>query len=61
MLFRQGNDEFLVLRPTPSKLEMLEELLEKVLQNNQDIGELSKALGLDNESGGDTADAKKEE
>ncbi|MCB9943852.1 MAG: EAL domain-containing protein [Geminicoccaceae bacterium] len=30
MLFRQGNDEFLVLRPTPSKFEMLEELLEKI-------------------------------
>ncbi|MEZ5847462.1 MAG: EAL domain-containing protein [Geminicoccaceae bacterium] len=30
MLFRHGNDEFLVLRPVPSGFEKLEELIEKI-------------------------------
>ena len=31
-LFRQGNDEFMILRPAPSKFETLQELLDKITQ-----------------------------
>lgn len=58
---KESRDKLRDLLSKADRSQDLEELLEKVLQNNQDIGELSKALGLDNESGAQPADAKKEE